>query len=87
MTTCPLLKECTELKQFIEPPIVVYYPNHTQSVERAVKLTTGSTNRIAGQKRQIGEALNTIAARKMPWITKMQKGTFAYVSRKAYTNK
>ena len=49
-----------------------------QSVERAVKMTTTAKGRIAGSKRQIGEALSTIAGRKKQWIEKKY-----YVTRKA----
>ena len=38
--------------------------NHTQSVKRPVKLTTTPSGRIAGLKKQIGEALRTIAGKK-----------------------
>ena len=81
VTEPPLLMECTDLKQFISTPLSLNYPCHTQSVERAVKLTTETTKRISGQQRQIGEALNTIAARKKPWIAKGKQNM--YVSRKA----
>ena len=73
--------ECIDLKQFLSTPLSLNYPCHTQSVERAVKLTTESTKRISGQKRQIGEALNIIAARKKPWVAKGKKNR--YVSRTA----
>ena len=46
--------------------------NHTQSVERAVKLTTTTTTttskRVACSKRQIGETLCTIAGKKKQLI-------------------
>ena len=51
-------------KQFVKQLLHLNYPNHTQSVERAVKMTTTASGRIAGSKRQIGEALCTIAGRK-----------------------
>ena len=60
----PLLNECTDLGQFIANPLQLNYPNHTQSVERAVKLTTEATSRLSGQKRQIGEAMCSLAGRK-----------------------
>lgn len=78
MNEPPLIKACTDVKQFIEQPLQLNYPNHTQSVERGVKLTTEATGRIAGQKRQIGEALCTVAGRKKRWIGKKH-----YVTRKA----
>ena len=65
-TEPPLLSECTDLNQFINTPLSINYPNHTQGVERTVVLTTKATQRRAGLKRQIGEALNTIAGRKKP---------------------
>ena len=60
----PLTKSCTNIKQFLKQPLQLSYPNHTQAVERGVKLTTKATSRIAGQKRQICEALCSLAARK-----------------------
>ena len=80
VTEPPLLMKCRDLKQFISKPLSLHYPCHTQSVERAVKLTTETTKRVSGQKRQIGEALNTIAARKKPWLAEGKKNI--YVSRK-----
>ena len=41
-----------------------------QFVERAVKMTTTASGCLAGSKRQIGEALCTIAGRKKQWIGK-----------------
>ena len=79
-TEPPLLAECTDLNQFINMPLAINYPSHTLGVERAVKLTTQATKRIAGQKRQIGEALYAIAGRKKPWIAKGKANN--YVSRK-----
>ena len=59
-------KSCTNIEQFVTQPLHLNYPNHTQSVERAVKMTTTASGRIAGSKRQIGEALCTTAdVRKM----------------------
>ena len=74
----PLVKDYANIKQFIEHPLRLNYPNHTQAVERAVKLTTAASGRIAGQKRQMGEALCTIAGRKKQWV-----GKNYYVTRKA----
>ena len=39
-------------------------------MERAAKMTTTASGRIAGSKRQIGKALCTIAGRKKQWIEK-----------------
>ena len=60
----PTIKSCTDIKQFVKQLLHLNYPNHTQSVERAVKMTTTASGRIAGAKRQISEALCTIAGRK-----------------------
>ena len=37
----PSIKNCTDIKQFVKqlPVLHLNYPNHTQSVERAVKMT------------------------------------------------
>ena len=59
-----MLHEPPTIKQFVKQLLHLNYPNHTQSVERAVKMTTTASGRIAGSKRQIGEALCTIAGRK-----------------------
>ena len=53
----PLTKSCTNIKQFLKQPLQLSHPNHTEAVERGVKLTTKTTSRVAGQKRQICEAL------------------------------
>ena len=66
----PLVKDYANIKQFIEHPLRLNYPNHTQAVELEVKLTTAASGRIAGKKRLMGEALcSTIAGRKktMGW--------------------
>ena len=60
----PTIKSCTDIEQFVKQLLHVNYPNHTQSVERAVKMTTTASGRIAGSNRQIDEALCTIAERK-----------------------
>ena len=75
LTEPPLTKEYANIKQFLNDPLHLNYPSHTQSVERGVKLTTSATGRIAGQKRQIGEALCTIEERKKPWIGKEYRVT------------
>ena len=66
----PTFKSCTDIEQFVKQLLHRNYPNHTQSVERAVKMTTTASGRIAGSKRQIGEALRAIAGRKKQWIGK-----------------
>ena len=75
LTEPPLTKEYANIKQFLNDSLHLNYPSHTQSVERGVKLTTSATGRIAGQKRQIGEALCTIERRKKPWIGKEYRVT------------
>ena len=65
-----LIKSCTDIEQFVMQPLDPNYPNHTQSEEHAVKLTTTASGQIAGAKRQIGEALCTLAGRKKQWIRK-----------------
>ena len=60
----PTFKSCTDIEQLVKQLLHRNYPNHTQSVERAVKMTTTASGRIAGSKRQIGEALCAIVARK-----------------------
>ncbi len=55
---------------YIDNPLGLYFPNHTQSVERAVKETTAYSSRIAGHSRQIGEVLCKIAARRKLWMRK-----------------
>ena len=66
----PLIKSYTDIKQFVKQPLHRNYPNYTQSVECAVKLTTSARGPIAGAKRQMDEALCTIAGRKKQWIGK-----------------
>ena len=61
----PTIKSCTDIKQFVKQLLHVNYPNHTQFVERAVKMTTTASGRIAGSKRQIGEALCTMGSRQL----------------------
>ena len=72
VTEPPLIKDCANINQFIDTPLALYYPHHTQSVERGIKLTTESTKRISGHKGQIGKALCKIVARKKPWTGKKQ---------------
>ena len=60
----PLVEDDATIKQFIEHPLWLNYPNHTQAVKRAVKLTAAASGRIAGQKRKMGEVLCTIARKK-----------------------
>ena len=66
----PSTKICTDIEQFVQQPLHLNYPNHTQSVERAVKMTTPASGRIADSKKQISEALCTIDGRKKQWVEK-----------------
>ena len=59
-----LIKSCTDIEHFVKQPLYLNYPNYTRFVERAAKMTTTASGRIAGSKRQIGEALCTIAGKK-----------------------
>ena len=70
----PLLtKTCTNIMQFLKQPLELSYPNHTEAVECGVKLTTKANSRKAGQKRQIGEALYNLAARKKRLLRKFTR--------------
>ena len=60
----PLIKSCTDIQQFVQQPLQLNYPNHIQSVERALKMAATPSGRIAGTERQIGEALCSIAGKK-----------------------
>ena len=60
----PLIKSCTDIQQFVKQPLQLNYPNHIQSVERALKMAATPSGRIAGSERQIGEELRSIAGRK-----------------------
>ena len=64
----PLIKTCSNVKQFVKQPLYLNYPNHSQPVERAVKLTTTP---IAGSKKPIGEALCVIVGRKKHGLEKI----------------
>ena len=57
-------------------PLHLNYPNHMQSVERAVNMTTTASGRIACSERQIGEALCSIAGRKNQWSVELWKNIF-----------
>ena len=52
-----------ELAKFLQQPLVTGVPLHTQSTERAVKLTTEASVAISGADRQDGAALNKRAYR------------------------
>ena len=66
----PLIKSCTDIKQFVKQPFHLHYSNHAQSVESAVKLTATASGRIAAAKMQIGKELCITAGRKKQWIGK-----------------
>jgi hypothetical protein len=51
-----------ELGRFMEEPLRTGYCCHTQAVERMVAMTTRAASNIAGQIRQIGEAMAIIDA-------------------------
>ena len=74
----PSIKSCTDIEQFVKQLLHLNYPNHSQSVECAVKIATTASRRIAGSKRQIGEELCTIAGRKKQPIEKKY-----YITKKA----
>ena len=50
-----------ELAQLVASPLKTKVPNHTQSTERAVKLTTESVSAVSGSRRQDGLSLNKVA--------------------------
>ena len=52
-----------ELRDFLQTPLKTGAPCHTQSTERAVKLTTESVTAVTGADRQDGYALNKRAYR------------------------
>ena len=54
----------SELWNFQQQPLVTGAPVHTQSAERAVKLTTEASTAISGGDRQDGAALNKRAYRR-----------------------
>ena len=55
-----------EIKRCIDTPLIVpNYPNHTQAVERAVKLTTEAASRVTGFEQRHGMICQRIKARKM----------------------
>ena len=62
----PCVKSMTkkQLQDLIRMPMKTQIPNHTQSTEREVKLTTEAAARVMGTKRQDGVSLNKIAFRR-----------------------
>lgn len=55
-----------QIKAIIEEPLIVpNYPNHTQAVERAVKLTTEASSKVIGSKQRHGMICQKISARKV----------------------
>ena len=55
----PPVTKGRDVASFLEDPLVLHYPCHTQSVERNVALTSRSVTQITGQKRQRNAALVT----------------------------
>ena len=56
-----------QIKEFTAVPLALNYPNHTQSVERAVKDTTEIYARLTGEDRQVSEVLlRRVARKKLP---------------------
>ena len=65
----PLLASLSDLqiKDFTAVPLALKYPNHTQSVERAVKDTTEISARLTGEDRQVSEVLlRRVGRKKLP---------------------
>ena len=58
------LLDDSELASFQQQPLVTGIPLHTQSTERAVKLTTEAAAAVSGAERQDGAALNKRAYRR-----------------------
>lgn len=52
------------LAALVDSPLSTKVPSHTQSTERAVKLTTEAVATVAGADRQDGRALNILAQRR-----------------------
>ena len=50
-----------QLEKFLETPLLTGLPCHTQSTERAVKVTTEAAGQVRGARRQDGHALNKLA--------------------------
>ena len=64
----PLTKHLSDdqIKAFeITPLSIPDYPNHTQAVERAVKLTSGAASKIVGFEQRHGIICQRIKARKL----------------------
>ncbi|KAF0305707.1 hypothetical protein FJT64_022706 [Amphibalanus amphitrite] len=53
-----------QLEKFLETPLLTGLPCHTQSTERAVKVTTEAAGQVRGARRQDGHALNKLAWRR-----------------------
>ena len=61
---CIMQMDEADLSQFLHTPLRIAIPCHTQSTERAVKLTTESVSAVTGPERQDGYALNKRAFRR-----------------------
>ena len=52
-----------ELRRYVEVPLRTPFPCHSQSVERGVKLTSRSSKRVTGEKRQAATSIAVDVAR------------------------
>ena len=63
MTEPPITKG-RDVTKYLDTPLITNYPCHTQSVERAVALSSSSVKRKTGLKRQRNAALVKAKSRK-----------------------
>ncbi len=56
-TEPPITKKIPDINRFLTERLKTEYPNHTQNVERHVKITTEVTAAVSGHERQVGEGL------------------------------
>lgn len=61
---CTMTLDDDELSALVSHPFQTSVPSHTQSTERAVKLTTESSGAVSGADRQDGYSLNKLAHRR-----------------------
>ena len=55
-----------QIKAFEKTPLIIPdYPNHTQALERAVKLTTEAASKVVGFEQRHGMICQRIKARKL----------------------
>ena len=59
VTLPPLLKglSFTDVRKFKDKPFVSEFPNHTQTVEMNVKLTSQASSKVIGRIRQMGQGM------------------------------